>query len=194
MSYSQHEEERFVLDFFKGTTSGYLLDIGCGDGVNGSNTRALWETGWTGVFIDANLKAFSQLLNVYGNNNRALLIYAAVCERLGPVVFYDHPESGWSGLQPCLGETRDYQPKMVMGITLASLHLPWSIDFLSIDTEGKDADILETMPPNMRPKLILAECDKPKASERFQSFLPGWGYKVVWTNNANVAYARAPGH
>lgn len=189
--HSQHDEEAFVLDFFKNQPTGFLLDIGCGDGVNGSNTRALWEKGWTGVFIDANQVAFAQLLNVYGGSDRALILYAAICSRNGPVLFYDHPTSGWSGLEPCLGDAKDYRPKMMMGITLKALELPWPINFLSIDTEGKDAEILKTMPIHMRPALILAECDKPKAREQFDSFLPGWGYEVVWTNGANIAYARS---
>jgi len=38
---------------FPGVTNGYFVDVGAGDGVKGSNTKALEELGWTGVAIGA---------------------------------------------------------------------------------------------------------------------------------------------
>jgi hypothetical protein len=52
--YSQNGEEQVILDIFDtlGITKGHLVDLGAGDGVSMSNTRALLERGWTGDLYD----------------------------------------------------------------------------------------------------------------------------------------------
>lgn len=187
--YSQNNEQEFILDFFAGKTDGTFLDIGAGDGWNDSNTRALWELGWNGVFVEPNTVAFAQLLQVYGAGDRALLIHAAICQEDGPVLFYEHPTTGWSSLEPCLGDRKDYRAHLVMGLRLQTLHLPWKIDFLSVDAEGKDAEILGSLPEYMRPRLIMAEADKSGSVMRVCSALIKFGYRQVWFNQVNVAYA-----
>jgi FkbM family methyltransferase len=189
--YSQQNEQDFILEFFAKEKAGFFIDIGAGDGFNGSNVRALWEKGWMGMFIEPNKIAFKQLLEVYGSGERAILVHAAICTANGPVKFYEHPTSGWSSLEPCLGDPKDYHAHTVLGLRLESLNIPWKIDFLSIDAEGKDLEILETLPDNMRPTLIMAECDKPNAAKSLDVRIGKKGYTKVWTNGANSAYRYA---
>lgn len=187
--YSQNDEQDFILKFFEGKKDGHFLDIGAGDGFNDSNTRALWELGWSGVFVEPNQVAFAQLLQVYGSGERAMLIHAAITQQNGPVTFYEHPITGWSSLAPCLGEKKDYRSKTVMGLTLDTLNLPWNIDFLSVDAEGKDTEIIGSMPEWLRPRLIMAEHDKSVGTAwGIGMILVKWGYQEAWHNNANVAY------
>lgn len=193
MKYSQNNEEQFILDFFKDKPQGFFIDIGAGDGFNDSNVRALWEKGWSGIFIEPNTIAFKQLLEVYGNGERAMLVHAAICAVNGPVTFYEHPTTGWSSLEPCLGKKEDYRPHTVLGLRLESLNIPAPVDFLSIDAEGKDAEILGTLPENFRPTLIVAECDKADSSKNLDIRLGIKGYTKVWTNGVNSAYRHAPG-
>jgi hypothetical protein len=53
--YSQTGEDGVLVHLFKclGIASGYLVDLGAGDGWSYSNVRALVNTGWSGVLIDA---------------------------------------------------------------------------------------------------------------------------------------------
>lgn len=50
--YSQNGEQKIILDYFKDSYNGVLLDIGANDGITLSNSRALIEKGWRGVLVD----------------------------------------------------------------------------------------------------------------------------------------------
>lgn len=187
--YSYKDEQDFILDFFKEKDKGFFLDIGAGDGWNDSNTRALWDLGWSGMLVEANYRAFKQLMEVYGAGERAILLYAAINVVNGPVVFWEHPETGWSSLTPkLLGHPDDYHPRLVQGLRLDALRIPPHIDFMNIDVEGMEAPILNTLPSDMRPTLILAECDKPGADMSVTTTLELRGYRKIWTNGSNAGF------
>lgn len=52
--YSQNGEQAHILRFVDvmGIDVGHLVDLGAGDGVTMSNTRALLERGWSGYLLD----------------------------------------------------------------------------------------------------------------------------------------------
>ena len=51
-NYSQMCQDMFVLTMLNGKRNGAFLEIGCGDPVDGSNTKLLEEFGWKGISID----------------------------------------------------------------------------------------------------------------------------------------------
>ena len=56
--YSQNGEQAHILHYLDtiGLKTGHLVDLGAGDGVTMSNTRALLERGWTGDLYDGDPK------------------------------------------------------------------------------------------------------------------------------------------
>lgn len=56
--YSQNGEQRVILETLKavGIEKGHLVDLGAGDGVTMSNSRALLDKGWTGDLYDGDPK------------------------------------------------------------------------------------------------------------------------------------------
>lgn len=189
--YSQHDEQEFILDFFKDKQEGFFLDIGAGDGWNDSNTRALWDKGWSGMLIEPNYRAFRQLMEVYGSGERAILLNAAINVVNGPVIFWEHPETGWSCLDPkYYGAPDEYHPRTVQGLRLDALNITHKVDFISIDVEGLEGDILGTLPLTMNPDLIMAEADKVGTAWGIGMILIKRGYRETWHNTANVAYAK----
>ncbi len=60
--YSQFDEERHILEAFADQHSGRFLDVGCWDPITFSNTRALFERGWSGVMIEPSPGPFMELL------------------------------------------------------------------------------------------------------------------------------------
>src|SRR6187402_3440682 len=65
--YSQSQEEKFILDFFKGK-KGTLLSIGENDGKTFSNALALIESGWSAVLVEPALVAYNKLIELHSNN------------------------------------------------------------------------------------------------------------------------------
>ena len=71
----------------------------------------------------------------------------------------------------------------------ASLPLPSHIDFLSIDTEGYDYEIVRSIPESIRPSLIMCEVDKRLVRERLDAEMERRGYEFLWGTYLNSAYA-----
>lgn len=64
MSYSQGQEQRWILDYF-GDRIGTILDIGSNDGKTLSNSLALIERGWGGVLVEPSPRAFARLSELH---------------------------------------------------------------------------------------------------------------------------------
>ena len=55
-NYSDMMQDMFVLTMLNGKQNGTFLEIGCGDPVEGSNTKLLEDLGWTGTSIDVRVE------------------------------------------------------------------------------------------------------------------------------------------
>ncbi len=67
-----------VSDSRSDYNSSRLLDIGAWHPLTFSNTRALWELGWSGIFIEPSPGPARTLVEEYGRSDRAIVIAAAV--------------------------------------------------------------------------------------------------------------------
>lgn len=195
--HSQHNEDQFLAEFFGDKKDGFFVDIGANDGIKGSNTRALWERGWSGVMVEGSYPTFQQLLIHYNGQPRIRLVYGAVCDKIGVVTFYTHKHfcSGWSSMDKSFVDSMDiatYHGELTPATTLAHLGLPDRFDFLSVDTEGSDYEVMLGMPETMTPHLIMAEIDKHNNLKRIGDLLSKRGYRQVWfdeVDKANAAFA-----
>ena len=75
-TYSQFEEDLFLLDFFKkkDTKDNFFFEFGAWDGVYLSNCRLLFENNWSGCFIELDNNKFSELSKNYKDDKKILLI------------------------------------------------------------------------------------------------------------------------
>ena len=76
--YSQCNEEEFIAAATAHIERGRFLDIGAFHSKIFSNTRALYERGWSGVMIDCAPRALVSLLEDYGAEERITIVNAAV--------------------------------------------------------------------------------------------------------------------
>jgi FkbM family methyltransferase len=145
--YSQHGEQAHILKFF-GERKGRFLDIGAFDGVTGSNTMALAELGWSGVCIEANPFNFPKL--IANKLPQVEYINAAVMSQAGLVKFVDaQGQCGTCLEKPFLPGSlivREYRvaaitPKMICDA------IGGDFDFISLDVEGVDLDVLRGLAP-----------------------------------------------
>jgi len=155
--YSQFNQDRFLYEnFFKSKKNGFFLDIGAHDGVSGNNTLFFEKIGWSGICIEPIPSVFEKLKN----NRNCTLIESALSESNGEADFL--VLEGYTEMLS--GIVKNYDPKHLnrienelrsMGgqkniikcktITMDDLMLPSIIDYVSLDVEGSELNILKTI-------------------------------------------------
>lgn len=144
--HSQWGEQEHILKFF-GDKKGRFLDIGAFDGVTGSNTRALAELGWEGVYIEANPFVFAELLRNCKEFPFVRCVSAAVMPEDGLVEFRDAIGQCGSCLANPEAEYLVQRKYHVAAISPAEIGLVFGLkyDFVSLDIEGMDLEVLYRM-------------------------------------------------
>jgi hypothetical protein len=146
VTYSQWGEDGVIKEILSriGLNNGFFVEFGAADGVYLSNTKLLWDNGWSGCFIESNEMKYLQLINTYRNSERI------IC--LNQFVTYDPSCSRGGGTIDQIRDT--YFPNQ-------------NVDVLSIDVDSYDYLILENL--IMKPKLICIEgpiCWNPLFEDR----------------------------
>jgi FkbM family methyltransferase len=143
-------QDKWVESIFEGMRGGYFLDIGASEGIGGSNTKMLEESfGWEGICIEANPHFYHQL----AMNRLALCVNAAVSPVEEEVTF--RAAGYYGGIEKNLTEwhRKDWQDSesiimrtRMIGDILDECEAPEVIDYVSLDIEGGEAEIIESFP------------------------------------------------
>jgi hypothetical protein len=118
-----------------GETTRVCCEFGAWDGLHFSNTRALVERGWHGVFVEADPQRFEELRSLYP------------------------PESGHVTIRAVVDD-RD----ATIGRLLAKAGVHDELDFLSIDIDGEDYYVLRSLDLRPRLLCIEAIATNPPDS------------------------------
>ena len=166
-SYSQEGEDLILQRFFEKQTVGFYVDVGAHHPRRYSNTYLFYKKGWSGINIDAmpnSMKRFDKY------RPRDINIEKPISEKKQILKYYAFNESALNGFSKEISEQRNgkngYFLKFTCDIETCTLeeilenHLPenQNIDFLSIDAEGLDFEVLKSNNfEKYRPKIILIE-------------------------------------
>jgi len=185
-----------ILEIFKNKSTGYFVDIGAYDGLSISNTKFLEEIGWTGVCIEPHPNVFKRLVE---NRN---------CECINCAVWHENTEVeflSFTGYTEMLSGIKDSYDERHYNRILSELRTYGGnqelikikankfedivkikeIDFLSIDTEGSELEILSRIDFNeFNIKVICIENNFHE--QKFIDFFVDRGYKLY--NNINIDY------
>lgn len=193
-------EDEFIAKFFADTSKGTFVEIGAHVGLYYSNTRPLWERGWSGVMIEPDPQSFKALSELYATRERVSLLNVAVTRTDGTARFAQHADptrTGWHSLDPKWIATWERGKARYVTVNTRSVEsllnngeLPKECDFLTIDTEGSDADIVESLPEWWKPRLIICEMDKAGVRERIDREMERRGYTFQWGSYLNSAFAK----
>lgn len=170
ISYAQFGEDAILNAIFRKQNGGFYVDVGAYHPTHFSNTYALYKKGWHGIVIDPN-PAFKQLFSIL--RPRDTFIAAAVGEGAARYYEYDNPlynslDHDVSSDRVRLMRTTDVQLQPFRTIVKAP-----SIDMLSIDAEGYDLAVLQTLDWSVRPAVIVIEGDESSA------YLKAKGYSLI---------------
>ena len=188
--YSQFEQDKVVYEsYFQEKTNGYFVDIGAHDGVTFSNSKFFEEQGWKGVCIEPNPVVFEQLQSV----RNCKCVKKAIAEKIGKAQFFQILE----GADMLSGLVDEFSQKGIKNI-YANLSNDNSgfdyieveldlfdnivdqteIDFLSIDTEGNELKILQTIDFN-KYNIKVITLENNEYDSRFVEFLIPKGFTFI---------------
>jgi FkbM family methyltransferase len=129
--------------------NGYFVEVGVGDGINHSNSLLLEnDYGWNGVLVEPNRDSHDSIRA----KRKAKLVTQAAYSRGGESVGFTSMQgvgelSGIRGHLDASRVTSDTQTYEVSTETLdtilATASAPQNIDFMSIDTEGSEMEVLK---------------------------------------------------
>lgn len=191
--YSQNNEEKVILSYFEGSNSGRFLDIGAADGVALSNTRALREKGWSGVLVEPNPHSFVGLMANYPEDDCSL-VNVAVAPEGGLQKFHLTPDMVSTmdeNHRKLWGKTVSFREAFVNILSVAELlkAFPGPYDFINIDVEGMNYEILVQLPlASLQCQLLCIEFGSQY--EFITAMLEGKGWKRIHENAENYIYQR----
>lgn len=191
--YSQNDEQEFVLEFFNGRV-GRLLEIGAFDGITFSNSRALLESGWTGILVEPD--PFNLVKLITNTHPSAQILCAAVSNKyeMARLCIESYPDRGWASTidTKLMGPDRVLNPNKatvsIPTITMAELEMFGPFDFISIDAEGMDFRIIKSTPREMLEDCHLLCIEPNNADQRteIKEHLKSVGFEVVHETPENV--------
>lgn len=166
-SWSQEGEDLVLNRIFGSEGTGFYVDVGAHHPQRFSNTYFFYKRGWRGINIDAmpgSMKLFHKM------RPRDINLEMGVANQEGSLNYYVFNEPALNGFSFELSEERNkaknpYHIKDVIKVDVKPLRqilnrhrVGGGIDFLSVDVEGFDLEVLQSNDwSKYRPKFVLAE-------------------------------------
>jgi FkbM family methyltransferase len=200
VSYAQRFEDIYLTRCFGERPDGFYIDIGAGHPVFDNVSFAFYLRGWHGITVEPNpyLSRLARAVRPRDHHHEAVVGAAP-----GTARFYIVRD--FHGLSTMIARNADAalaqfgkssEAIEVAATTLRALceqHAPAAIDFLKIDVEGMEEDVLRGGDwRRFRPKLVVVEALAPfslaPAWESWEPFLAKHGYRYVWFDSLNRYY------
>jgi len=195
--YGQFNTDEIIAGFFPDGYIGSAIEVGAAHGTVSSNTYHFELKGWLCLCIEPNPRLYAALRN----NRRHHLPYAVGDNNIDEAPFTvitlsNGDESAISGLRvdnrlvethPVIKQEVITVPVRTLDTCIAEFGQFNNIDFVSIDTEGTEYDVLRGFDlERWGPKLLVIEnnFDDPQITD----YLKGFGYEKVRRHAINDFY------
>lgn len=201
-SYSQEGEDMLLKRLIGDKLDGFYVDIGAHHPTKFSNTAHFYELGWKGINVDASKESIAKLEKA---RSRDVNIHCGV-GKPSSLTFYHYDEPALNTFDEGVVAKRkkDKIPYKIIKKEIIEIRSLGSIlgdvldsntliDFLSIDVEGKDQEVLESNDWMLfRPTLVLVECHGFDMTEPYKNssamLLNDVGYKIVAKTLSTVVF------
>jgi FkbM family methyltransferase len=177
-----HEQEQaLVREFFGGDASGYFVEVGANHPTHGSQTWHLEQAGWTGVLVEPQPELAAFLVT-----SRKARVFAVACsspENAGQTLplHVDGPHSALDADRMSPGAQAAYTivvPTRTLDSILDEAGATAPLDFLSIDVEGHETEVLSGFSfSRWQPLLIVIEDHVNNL--KTHRFLKQSGYRLI---------------
>lgn len=166
-SYSQEGEDMILRRIFEKQPIGFYVDVGAHHPKRYSNTYFFYKKGWRGINIDAMPGSMTLFERV---RPRDINIEKPISSKKEILTYYAFNEPALNGFSKKLSEardgannysilfTKDIETSTLEDVLDGYLYSNQTIDFLSIDVEGLDFDVIKSINiRKYRPRVILVE-------------------------------------
>lgn len=152
MSYSQLGQDLEVIKFYNNKENGFFIEVGANDGIRLSNTYLLEKKyNWSGICCEPIPKCFEKLVE---NRPNSICVSEAVYIESGLTVTFDIANNCelFSGISEHIDKHKlrvDLNKNTIQVKTISLLDVlnnsnaPSFIEYMSIDTEGTELEILK---------------------------------------------------
>jgi FkbM family methyltransferase len=199
ISYAQNFEDVMLARVFAGRNTGCYVDVGAADPVNLSVTKWFYDLGWSGLNIEPNKQLFDRLT---ADRPRDVNLDCGVGAIATQAQFFEPDVGELSSFDSRVQESAkrsgisgSIRTVTVVPLTdLLKLHCHGrAIDFLKIDVEGWEAEVLKGLDLRQhRPIVILVEATVPQtrieSHMEWEPLLVGAEYSFVYFDGVNRFY------
>jgi FkbM family methyltransferase len=199
--YSQFQQDKFIYEnYFKDKLNGFFIDIGAYDGECDSNSLFFENIGWDGVCIEPNPEMFQKLQQI----RKCECLPYAVSDKNEITQFFQIKEGPivLSGLvneftQEAIERINEYDLETSQNFdyidveckTFDSIIKTFDIDFLSLDTEGSELKILQSIDFNTY-NIDIITVENNYYNHTFFNFLTPKGYQFITRLGCDELYKK----
>lgn len=188
---------QFVENHWPAGRSGFYVEIGAWNGYKKNSTIVLERLAWDGVCVEPTPTSFAELKN----NRTCRCLNVAVFDHVGEmefVVFRDRPE--WNGIAKTFDQAHARKAQEKYGqeieiikvpcVTWAELELPRRIDYLQVDVEGAELQILGTVPwQEVDIEYICLEDNASMTGDyTYRNYMRDLGYEILRQDHQDFLY------
>ena len=169
--YSNWGIDLLVKDILKKKKRGIYIDVGCHHPLINNNTNMLYKNGWKGINIDLDFNSID-MFNYFRPKDDNIL--SALSNKKGHAnLYFFHNRAAKNTISKSRGtgarSIKKIEVDTLDNIIKNSKFKIKDIDFLSIDVEGNELNVLKGLNfKKYRPKIISIEFIKPNIKEFYQ--------------------------
>jgi FkbM family methyltransferase len=203
--YGQNGEDALLWQLFTGKRDGFFIEVGAFDGRYLSNSLSFEEQGWTGICVEPNA-AFAAMCRKNRPRSTTVTCACVADDRRATVPFLSEPLGLLSGTRadetPNIagryaargmefpGFTAiDVPARTLDGILTDNPPPAGGIDFLSIDVEGTEIDVLRGF--GSQAQAIVVEANTAAAAQTLRTYLAARGYIFARAVAQNLFFVRS---
>jgi len=208
-SYSQKKEDIYIDSLLKNKPKGFYVDVGAHDPTRFSNTKRFYNKGWSGINIEPDVNRFKMFED---ERYRDINLNIGIGKKKSIMHFYKFIPNTLSTFSETEAKSyikQNYELEKTTDVPIETLEQILdkycegkTIDFMSIDTEGFDTEVLMSNNwKKYKPTVICIESVKhtmENTSKRIsldqEGFLVSKGYIKKYDNNLNSIYLYSKGN